>query len=48
MSSAKRRESAYLTPLHKLFMTTLKRSGPRTDPFGTPDDTAYIVESAPQ
>jgi hypothetical protein len=41
MSSAKRRQFEYLTALHKSFVTTLKRSDPRTDPCGTTDNTSY-------
>ena len=46
-SLAKRRRFECLTVLHKLFMKTLNRSGPRTDPWGTLDNTSYSSGSVP-
>jgi hypothetical protein len=43
-SSAKRKKIEYLTALHKDFMKTITRSGPRKDPCGTPDNTSKGVE----
>ena len=46
-SSANRRRFEYLTVLQNSFMKTLNRSGPRTDPCGTLDNTSYSTRSVP-
>ena len=45
---SKEKAIEYLTTPHKLLMKMLKRSGPRTGPCGTPYNTSYSKESAPQ
>jgi hypothetical protein len=49
MSSAKGRQFEYLAITNKLLIKKiLKRTGSRTDPCPTPDNTSYAEESAPQ
>jgi hypothetical protein len=46
-SSAKVRELQYLMESHRSLMEALKRKGPRTQPWGTPEINIKVREELP-